>query len=182
MVCPFLVDAEHVRIAGEVAGEGEQPQLGVYLNDATMSKLTYFLDYEVTDVAVESCQDGVQTLRGRLRLHSRAPKGGEGLSPSVIGAGDDELIKRGDQLIQVELHAPQGGKLRRITVDGKKRPAFKTTLLGHHIAQTFVEVRAQGRHEVEFVMTAPAEVRDLEVRVTPGVEKENESSVVRVGC
>jgi hypothetical protein len=170
------------RIAGEMAGEGNQSQLGVYLNDATMSKLNYFLDYEVEDVSVESCQGGLQTIRGRLRLHSSAPESGEGLTEWVLGASGQGIGKVGDQLIQVELHAPQGGKVRRIDVDGKKRPMWPEMLLDHHVAQTFVEVRPGGENTVEFVMTAPADVTEIEVRVTPGVETENESSVASVGC
>ena len=170
------------RIAGEMAAEGDESQLGVYLNDATMSKLNYFLDYEVEDIAVESCQDGVQTLRGRLRLHSSAPAGGAGLTEWVLGQSGQGIGKRGDQLIQVELHAPQGGKVRRIDVDGKKRPVWPETLLDHHVAQTFVEVRPGGENTVEFVMTAPADVTEINVRVTPGVEAENESSLASVGC
>jgi hypothetical protein len=170
------------RIAGEMAGEGNQSQLGVYLNDATMSKLNYFLDYEVEDVSVESCQGGLQTIRGRLRLHSSAPESGEGLTEWVLGASGQGIGKVGDQLIQVELHAPQGGKVRRIDVDGKKRPMWPEMLLDHHVAQTFVEVRPGGENTVEFLMTAPADVTEIEVRVTPGVETENESSVASVGC
>ena len=72
--------------------------------------------------------------------------------------------------------------MRRIDVDGKKRPVWPEMLLDHHVAQTFVEVRPGGENTVEFVMTAPADVTEINVRVTPGVEAENESSLASVGC
>lgn len=168
-------------IAGEVAGADDGPQLGVYLQDATESKLTYLLDYEVTGLRVTSCSEGVQTLTGRLELRSRVPAGGEGLSPSVLG-NSGEMGRPGDQFVQIELHAPQGGKIKQIRADGKKRPVWPTALRGHQVAQTFLVVEAKGKHEVAFTMTAPAAASEIDVRVTPGVEREDESSVLQAGC
>lgn len=170
------------RIAGEVEPEDGPTQLGIYLNDATMSKLTYFLDYEVTDLQVESCQGDEATLTGALELSSRIPPRGEGLSDSVLGASGD-FLKVGHQLIQVELHSPQGGTVTKVTVDGEKRPAVPGDLYGHGVVQTFADVTPGGEHVVDFTMTAPRDsLGAVDVRVTPGVETEDESLVLSATC
>lgn len=170
------------RIAGELAGAEGTPQLGVFLNDSTESKMSYYLDHEVTVTAGE-CAGGRQPLHGTVTLSSSAPVDGEGLSESILGNFDGDVVPRGGQLVQVELYAPQGGGIQSIKVDGKDRPLFPTRHRDHPVMQTSVLVQPQKTYELTFEMTASAgEERDLDVRVTPGVAEEDESSVVRLGC
>ena len=64
-------EAEQERLAGsKIAGElpgspTSRPQVGVYLNDGTGSKMSYYLDYDVA-VRSEGCQDDAQRLAGEM--------------------------------------------------------------------------------------------------------------------
>jgi hypothetical protein len=98
----------------------------------------------------------------------------------VIGAGDDAIVSPGEQLVQVELQAPQGGTIESARIDGRKAPVFPVTYRGHETIQTFALVRPGPTAEITFEMTGP-DVR-TSVRVTPGVRPEDESSVVGAGC
>ena len=58
-------------IAGELnAGPSDQPELGVYLNDATGSKMSYYLRHEVS-VSAEGCTGGRQELSAHAELETR---------------------------------------------------------------------------------------------------------------
>ena len=68
-------------------GRGAGAQVGMYLNDATASKMGYYLDY-VGGLLPTSCTDaGVQSFDARLRLRLDAPRDPSGLPPYVTGNG-----------------------------------------------------------------------------------------------
>ncbi len=76
-------------IAGELAGtDPRRPQVGVYLNDGTGSKMSYYLDYEV-DVAAVTCTRDRQRLLGRMRITSDTPSDVASAAP-----GGDRVRRR----------------------------------------------------------------------------------------
>ena len=118
-------EAEQEQVAGTmIAGElpveaSGDPQVGVYLNDATGSKMSYYLQYDV-DVTSRSCAaDGRQTLLGRLEISSQTPSEAESLPESVAGFDmvRDPFIKRGQQFVVGDVFAPVAGTIDKVTLD-----------------------------------------------------------------
>ncbi|WP_447643586.1 DUF4012 domain-containing protein [Nocardioides zeae] len=103
------------RIAGELRTDpaDPDPQVGVYLNDTTGAKMSYFLRHEV-HVAATSCARGQQRLSGRAYLLSDAPADAAQLPDYVTGAGAYG-IEPGKQLVSVQIVGPVGGEIEDVT-------------------------------------------------------------------
>ena len=101
-------------IAGELRTRSATAALhvGVYFNDATGSKMSFYLQYAV-NVAAVSCTEGRQQLLGRLEISSNTPADPQRLPESVAGYDvlRDRFIKRGQQFVVGDLFAPVGGTI-----------------------------------------------------------------------
>lgn len=155
-------------LAGELRGaRGASPVVGVYLNDATASKMSVFLDSAVT-LLPTTCDSSDQTITARVELASRAPAGGAGLTESVTGV----LYRDGLVLTNVLVYAPAGGQIVDIRRDGVSIPADERPALVHDgLGATYLEtVLAPGESTLlEFDVTAAAELTgDPQLRITPG--------------
>ncbi|GHG55711.1 chemotaxis protein [Flavimobilis marinus] len=154
-------------LSGELVGaRAEAPVVGVYLNDATASKMTYYLDQTIA-VASRSCDAG-QQLTTTLRLASHAPDGGVGLPAYVLG----DLYDDGAVRTNVLLYAPAGGIVTGVRRDGVAVPAeeWPARLHGGLQAIYLETVLAPGQETtLEVDMTAGAGLTgDPIVRSTPG--------------
>jgi hypothetical protein len=104
-------------ISGGLAGNtGSTPQVGMYLNDSTASKMDYYLEYRSSVSAIACRQKGGQDLRATVALKSNMPKDFRGLGNSVLGNGD--FAKQGDISVNMRIYAPYGGEVTELTVDG----------------------------------------------------------------
>jgi hypothetical protein len=93
------------------------PQVGVYLDDATATKMEYYLRARSTVRATGCSASGVQTLRVRTVLRSTAPRDAGRLSPYVTGPGT--YAPRGSMRINAWLYAPTGGSIVSVAADGR---------------------------------------------------------------
>jgi hypothetical protein len=99
------------RLGGQLPAASSTPRLGVYVSDATSSKMQYYLR---TDTVVEAQQcndDGAQTLRAAITLRSTAPRDAADLPRYITGNG--ERSPSGSQRLTVRMFAPAGS-----TIDG----------------------------------------------------------------
>jgi len=168
------------RVAGELSGEGDPPQVGVYLNDATASKMGYYLDYDV-DVESVGCQDGVQTLEARMTIGSHLAPGTK-LPVAVTGPGTYG-VRRGDHLVVAELFGPFEGTLTDFTFDGEQQGGSRHGYLAHPSMSVATFLEPGQQFELTWRMTTgPDQAGDVEVLVGAGVARENESSVARSTC
>lgn len=184
-------DADQEQVAGtEIAGElpvesDRRPHVGVYLNDATGSKMSYYLHYSV-DVAAVSCQGDRQDLRGRLEISSATPPDPETLPETVTGfdAVRDPFIRRGQQFVVADIFVPIGGEISNINVDGEVLDPFVMDRLeGRDIVSLAFLLKPRETHRVTWEMTSgPDQDGDIVVDVTPGVLPETESSTVPTAC
>ncbi len=129
-------------IAGELfGGDPRVPQVGVYLNDATGSKMSYYLRSKVR-LKAESCAAGEQQLEGAADFSYTAKSPPvEELSESVTGPGTFGTPK-GEQLVLVRIYGPKGGDLSNFRVAGAPTP-------GHPRRRS----RAPGRHDCRAAAT-----------------------------
>lgn len=158
------------RIAGELPVDAQEPlQVGVYANDSTGSKMSYFLRHD-TDLEVTSCEGGTADVAGRLAVHSDTPDGAASLPVSVTGPGTSG-VPRGVQLDTFTLVGPVGGKITDIEIDGKPTEEDLATYRGRPVAKVPLWLDPQAQVEVTWRMTGPTGGADaLELRTTPGVK------------
>lgn len=160
------------RVVGALAGDdGPVPHVDVDVNDATGSKMSYYLRYDV-DVAATGCEERVQTLAGTLDLRQTLPMSeAERLPDYVTGAGRYG-IPPGSQLVLVRLHAPYGGELLNLRVAGQSvdDAAEVIDLAGRPAVTLNAQLSGRTPVRIEWVMrTGPGQVADPEVTVTPGL-------------
>lgn len=154
------------RIAGEVTGrEGDSPVVGVYLNDGSGAKMSWYLDTAVS-AEVRRCEaDGSRLVDVELSLENTGPAGGAGLPAYVVG---DYLDTPGNVRTTYDLYAPAGGALEAVEIDGEPEEIFETTYLGLDVAQWATELAPGERTTVRATFSVPAELSgDLVVSTTP---------------
>src|SRR3546814_15839227 len=96
------------------AGDGDG-QIGVYLNDATMSKMSYYLDYDVK-VRATGCADGVQKYSGTFTLKADQPPNIAKLADSVTGVGLDDATT-GDTAVVAHIDSPVDSDVTKVLPD-----------------------------------------------------------------
>ncbi|MBA8801858.1 hypothetical protein FB382_000149 [Nocardioides ginsengisegetis] len=183
-----FTNQEQQRLVGsEVAGDVDStsttiPRMGIYLNDGTGAKMSYFLRYRAR---VEStyCQSGVQGLSGHLVLRSAAPLDAASLPDYVTGGGAFGT-PRGSQLVDVALYAPVGGDFGSIQLNGEPVASPSVILLGDRpVAHLAVELAPEESVDVEWrARTGAGQSGDVAVDVTPSVEARQSSFTAASAC
>ncbi|MGN7861642.1 DUF4012 domain-containing protein [Microbacterium sp. 22303] len=141
------------------ADDKEQSVLGVYLNDNTGSKKSYYLDMKIDACRTDQAVKSTMTLTSSLTEDAASQ-----LPPYIKGP----YFAAGDISSYVVFYGPAGGSLASITVDGQPvtpmsqgehlgRPAVKIEVLSH-FADT---------HTVNVEFTAPGPGGPLKVWTTP---------------
>lgn len=172
------------RIAGELVMDSTvSPQVGVYLNDATGAKMSYFLRTTVR-VDSTSCASGSQLLAGTARFRSIAPTDAGATLPDYVTGGGVYGTEPGTQLVAVRLYAPVGGSVDKIMLNSK--PLRGTEIVTHEtrpVASVYVSLKPQQTLDLTWRMSSPADqTGDVQVLVTPGVEGRDLSSVAASSC
>jgi hypothetical protein len=97
--------------------DGTSPHVFIGLNDATGSKMSYYLRYRA-DVDARSCADHRQTMLGSMSLNQTiAAAAAKKLPDSVTGRGEFGT-ERGSQLVAVRIYGPTSGDISDVKVDG----------------------------------------------------------------
>lgn len=170
---------ETVGITGSLPSDGA-PHVGVYVSDATASKLQFYLQTE-SFLTSATCRDETQQLELRTRLSSQVPRPGTQLPQSVAGFGPVE--RRGTQTVNVRVYAPLGGSIDTLTIDGEERlvvggqdrdrqvAVVPVTLAPGEITDLVLRLRAE-----------PGETDDPVLSTTPGVFTSGRDVTVRSAC
>lgn len=105
------------RVSGALPdGSGEAPQVGVYLGDATATKMEYYLRVRSQVRSLACSPAGVQTVRSRVVLRSTAPQDAARLSPYITGPGTYAPL--GTMRLNAWLYGPTGGRIVSVLRDG----------------------------------------------------------------
>ena len=169
---------EATAVAGEaLADQGAAPRIDVALNDSTGAKVQYFLRYDVDVVA--SCQTAQTSYAATMQLSNDTPAGVRRLPTWVTGGGQYGTAV-GSQLFVVDVYAPQGGSLGRVSADGVALDyATVTTDGGRPVASVPILLAPHQKVTLTWSMAAgPGQSGATSVVVTPGVAPENESFTV----
>lgn len=107
------------RVVGDLSGDdGSVPHVDIDLNDATGSKMSYYLRAESSVVAT-GCDGGVQTLEGELRLRQTIDRAEAARLTDYVTGGGRYGTDPGAELVLVRLYGPHGGELSSLTVAGQ---------------------------------------------------------------
>jgi hypothetical protein len=149
--------------------DGKTPAVGVFLNDGSGAKLSYYLTHSAT-LSVGGCDaDGSRELRLRVTLGSTAPR--SGLSEAVTGlalSGDPYTVRT-----NVMVFSPTGGSVADATLDGAEAELGTGVENGRSVAIVTVDL-APGTSKTLAVtlitgpLSASAPVRPR-LYTTPGV-------------
>lgn len=168
-------------VAGRFIDDSEGPRIGVFLNDGTGSKMSYYLDYDAT-VHSTGCAKGAQRYSGKIDMWSNTPEGIAGLSPYVTGPGD-EVVPKGNQYLAMHIYAPKGGHFDGVFLDGQDFDVQYVEHEGHEVASMALFFEPGERRKLTFRMTGAEGVEgDTRIDVTPGTAAENESSRLSSAC
>lgn len=170
------------RVAGAFPSEsGGAAQAGVYVNDATGSKMGYFLDYDARISSV-SCAAGVIGFRGSLRIHSSAPADAASLPPTVTGPGTYGVDK-GDHLNVFDLVAPTGGEITDVVVNGVKSRGTNRIFEGRPIVSVPILLEPGDVVTLTWRATSGADHSEgVELISTPGVQRGGGKQFVPAPC
>ncbi len=178
---------EQAQLSGsEVAGElitdpGAHPQVGLYLNDNTGSKMSYYLRNKVS-VKGQKCTDGSQTLSGTARLASLAPA--DGSLPDSITGGGVYGIPPGSQLVAARIYGPVDGHLSGIALNGDPITTLQLSEQdGRPVATAYIYLEPDTGVDLTWEMvTGPGQTGDVQVSVTPGIDQVLTSFVTPSVC
>ncbi|GAB2779523.1 DUF4012 domain-containing protein [Nocardioides salsibiostraticola] len=172
-------------VAGELVGaESSNPQVGVYLNDGTGSKMSFYLDYDVT-VTPTNCRGGRNELLGSFTVTSATPPNAAALPDSVQGFAPfrDESLRPGQQLLVAHVMSPVGGSSSDFEIDGQPTAGAGVGFEGRDVVSLALVLDPGQTRTVTWSMKAgPGQDGDVEVTVTPGVAPEDESVLARSAC
>ena len=173
-------------IAGEFPAEpSDQAAVGVYVNDSTQSKMSYYLEYD-SSMVVQSCTGGVQDLKGTVVFKNNTPDAVDTLPPAVTGVFDPKKsdITPGQQVVLVYLMSPIGGQIREIEFDGREldRPILEE-YKGRQVATLGMYLDPEQEQVVDFTMrTGPGQTGAVHLDVTPNAQPGTESETLRTAC
>jgi hypothetical protein len=161
-------DLADTALSGALPTEAtSSPDIGVYLNDATGTKLDYYLDY---DVSLEplSCSDSqAQEQRLTVTMTSNAPKdAATSLPPSILGLSRPAAWL----LTNLYIYAPVGGDVGGATLDGDRFAFAPYRHDSRPVAGATIELTPGQTRTLTYVVTSgPDQPGDPDVRITPGV-------------
>lgn len=152
-------------VAGVPPGGARAPRVGVFLNDASRSKMQYYLQSSSRLQSVECLDEGRQSMSLRLQLRSTAPNT---LPASITGTNPD--VERGDQRLTVRVWAPAGGSITSLVVDGDRQTLVGGVLDDRQMAITDVTIAPGESVAVQATITSGPDQRARPVlTTTPGI-------------
>jgi hypothetical protein len=175
-------EIDGTQLAGELSFKNSAtPEVGLYLNDATGSKMSYYLR-STANLTSASCVSGVQQLAGSATFTSLAPADAKDL-PVFITGGGIYGTPPGQQLVFGRIYGPVGGKLATFQFDGKHSVVPSVDDRGRPVA-TFAVLLKPGR-TVKMTWqtrTGPGQTKGARLTMTPGMATGAATRTVGSAC
>lgn len=170
-------------VLGRLAGdEGSVPHIDIALNDATGSKMSYYLRWGATVRSV-GCSDGRQALAGSMRLGSTIDSGEAKDLPDSITGGGDHGTDAGSQLVQVRIFGPYGGSIDRAMMEGEALDAPVINMDGRPAIRFVALLSSVEDLQITWQMTTgPRQGGDPVTTTTPGITSGDKATSTRSSC
>ncbi len=137
---------------GNAAAGAQRPLVGVYLNDATGSKMSWYLHREVSVTQRPRLSDGRRPLRMHLLLTSSAPTSG---LPDYVTGGRSYGVSPGSMQVTVFVIGSGAGSLISARVDGREVPLSSHRVHGRPLGGLTVLLPPGAHRTVEVDLLAP---------------------------
>lgn len=168
-------DAEQQVVAGTVlegavaSGDAARDDIGVYLNDGTRSKMSYYLQ---TNATLRPCAGDPGSWQVAVTLTSTAPDdAGQVLPDYVLGGLRTEGVPAGVIRTEVLLYAPHGSAVTEVARGGEPTPVSSQLAFGRQVAGVLVDVAPGESVTYEFDVARTGGTAAPYVHSTPGVNK-----------
>ena len=162
-------------------GRTAHPQVGVYLNDSTASKMQYYLDVDVSARSVRCSSAGAQTIQLTTTYTSTAPADASELPSYITGNGLSG--PRGNMVLDTRTFAPEGGRFVSFTLNSKFRPNNGVTFEGRPVNFAAFSLKPGAKVTVAATMVTGKNQRgDVVLSRTPGIQSTPNGVTVRSSC
>ncbi len=162
-------------------GRTDHPQVGVYMNDSTASKMQYYLDVDVSARSVRCTSEGAQTIQLTTTYTSTAPADASELPEYITGNGFSG--PRGTMVLDTRTFAPAGGRFVSFTLNNKFRPNNGVTFEGRPVNFAAFSLKPGAKVTVESTMvTAKGQRGDAVLSSTPGIQSSDNGVTVPSSC
>ncbi|WP_134768415.1 DUF4012 domain-containing protein [Nocardioides sp. 1609] len=173
------------RVLGELAGDDQRtPHVDVGLNDATGSKMSYYLRYRVT-VESMSCENDRQQLAAQMTLNQVITAADAAELPVSVTGGGVRGVDAGSQVVSIRIYSPAGGAIGDITLNGRKVEPFEQNVRvkDRQVVTVVTELSTLDDAVINWTMeSGPGQVGDGELGVTPSVVSGIAGGVFRSSC
>ncbi len=170
-------------VAGELqGGDPRVPQVGVYLNDATGSKMSFYLRSRVR-LRAEGCASRQQQLSGFADLtYTKDSPPVADLNDFVTGTGGFGT-PQGEQLVVMRVYGPAGGSVSNFRFDGKPLQLDTVDDRGRQVATVVAQLsRGQTVRVAWRVRSDVGQDRPARLTVTPGLTQTPSVRQVPTSC
>jgi hypothetical protein len=188
LVAPFTEqDAAALRdsdVLGALGGDSETtPYVDIGLNDATGSKMSYYLRYWA-EVRAISCEGDAQTLAASMSLSQAIPPAQAAQLPVSVTGGGDFGTEPGSQLVMVRLYGPTGGTIEGIKIDGKTlKPSRELRLDARPVVPLAIILETREDVVISWSMeTGPGQTANGQLGLTPSVVAGDKDAVFASAC
>lgn len=170
-------------ISGELPTPSQFPDVGVYVNDATGTKLSYYLDYNV-DIAAVSCDASSQQLEAKAVIKSNLTSAQASRLPAYLKGGAGLGIAPGNQIDAILIVGPAEGTVSDLAINGTKQvDAEVSTFAGRPAVETFVELKPGQSWTITWKMTTgEGQTGDIHTQVTPSAKPGTKSRTFTTAC
>ena len=164
---------ERFGVAGRVGNDPTKPEVGIYLNDSTWSKISWYAKLDVEVGNGTNNGDGTMTYPVRVSLtNTLTPEEGSEL-PAYVKGGNDEKHSDADMINRFFVLGPAGGSLSNMTCETGE-DIVPGTCYGVDGFFSYLHTDALETDSFTFDVTVPAEAtQPLKVRTTPLGQEEN---------
>ena len=156
-------------LAGDIAEDETTPELGVYINDETWAKMTWYMSVNTTLSDPVLSADGTKTYTAKTVIRNNLTDEEAVTLPSYITGYNPQLTGLGNMLEVLFLYAPAGGSISDVSCDlGTEFFETSYSSLQTWRSSSLIQIAPQHEAVVTYtVKTSPNATSDLTVRTTP---------------
>ncbi len=156
-------------LAGDIAEDEATPELGVYINDNTWAKMTWYMSVNTTLSDPVLSADGTKTYTATTVIRNNLTDEEAATLPTYITGSNPALSGLGNMIEEVMLYAPAGGTISNISCD-LGNTFVEGTYSTLQTWRTGAQIQIEPGHEAVItytVKTSANATTDLTVRTTP---------------
>lgn len=154
--------------SGALNSDASKPELGVFFNDATWSKISWYLHSKTTVNSSQKNADGTVSYSVTTTMSNALTEELADEAPSYVTGYSDNKLSPSDMLTSIYLYAPAGGSISNLTVDGDGTfEESDSTHDGLQVVFGLTHLQAGQQLTFTYTVTTAAKADTLKVRTTP---------------